>query len=154
MVTFKYHSVYYTAEQKAPSSFAQSHSLMAHLSHSNLCSFQLFMIALGLSKLLFYVFILTTPLLISNHYFSSILWCILRFYSDFFLKGGERFLSFFFTISFKNHSFGSRISITFMYSFSNCLCFARFVFSSLVSLHSLGFPTSLYVLIVVVVVIP
>lgn len=91
MVTFKYHSVS-TAEQKAPSSFAQSHSLMAHQSHSNsllIPTFHDFFLSVGLSKLLFYVLFLTTSLLISNHELAVCIVMYFLFLSDFL---GERTL--------------------------------------------------------------
>lgn len=90
MVTFKYHSVS-TAKQKAPSSFAQSHSLMAHQSHSNsllIPTFHDFFLSVGLSKLLFYVLFLTTSLLISNHELAVCIVMYFLFLSDFF-RGGD-----------------------------------------------------------------
>lgn len=91
MVTFKYHSVS-TAEQKAPSSFAQSHSLMAHQSHSNSLLIPTFhdlflSLSLGLSKLLFYVLFLTTSLLISNIKLAVCIVMYFMFLSDFFREG-------------------------------------------------------------------
>lgn len=89
MVTFKYHSVS-TAEQKAPSSFAQSHSLMAHQSHSNsllIPTFHDFFLSVGLSKLLFYVLFLTTSLLISNHELAVCIVMYFMFLSDFLGEG-------------------------------------------------------------------
>lgn len=144
MVTFKYHSPCTTLPSKKLPAVSLNHIHIdgTPVSHSNsllIPTFLFLSLSLGLSKLLFYVFFLTTRLLISNH--DLAVYCdVFHGFILIFFKGGERFLSFFFHYFFVHKSFVriSDLYHIYVYNCSNCLCFARFVFFSLVSLHSLS----------------